>query len=437
MLKSLAREHPTDIALLSALQEISLDYFHKETNPENGLVRDRTRRGSPSSIAATGLALTAYPVGVARGTLSRKDACARTLTTLRFLADVHQGPEPDASGYRGFFYHFLDMHTGKRAWKCELSTMDTALLMAGVLAAGAYFRGPGEEEAEIRALADSLYRAVDWSWALNGGQAISHGWKPESGFLRWRWQGYNEAMILYILALGSPSHPVPRSSYDAWLSTYRWKTIYGRPYLHAGPLFIHQLSHVWIDFRGIRDAFMQAHRSDYFENSRTASYIQREYAKRNSRGMVGYGENAWGITACDGPGPGSRVVAGRERRFYGYKARGVPYGPDDGTLSPWATVASLPFAPEIVMPALRHFHAIEAEDDHPYGFTSGFNPTYEAASGKPCGWLCAEHVGINQGPMALMIENHRSHFVWQLMRSVPAVMDGLRRAGFSGGWLDA
>ena len=423
-------------ALLSDLQRLSLDYFAKEANPQNGLVADRTAPGAPASIAATGLALTAYPVGVARGFMSRADAVARTLATLRFFRDAPHGPEPDATGHKGFYYHFLDMQTGKRVWKCELSTVDTALLLAGVLAAAAYFREDDPDEAEIRRIADDLYRRADWRWAQNGGAMVTHGWRPETGFLRYRWQGYDEALILYVLGLGSPTHPLPQESYQAWLSGYRWKRVYGREFLYAGPLFIHQLSHIWIDFRGIRDAFMRERGSDYFENSRTATYVQRDYAIRNPRGFAGYGENCWGISASDGPGPLRRRIAGRERTFSGYLARGVPHGPDDGTLSPWATAASLPFAPEIVVPALQHFHALDLKDDNPYGFTSSFNPTLPAADGHRRGWVAPDHIGINQGPMALMIENHRSDFLWTLMRSCPHVVRGLRRAGFSGGWLD-
>jgi hypothetical protein len=421
--------------LLSGLQRLSFDYFVKEANPENGLVADRTGAGSPASIAATGLALSAYPVGVARGFMSRADAVARTLATLRFFRQAAHGPEPDATGYKGFYYHFLDMRTGRRVWKCELSTVDTALLLAGVLVAATYFREDDEDETEIRRLADALYRRADWRWAQNGGAMLTHGWRPEKGFLRYRWLGYDEALILYILGLGSPTHPLPPESYDAWLAGYRWKKIYGRELLYAGPLFIHQLSHVWIDFHGIRDAFMREHDSDYFQNSRTATYIQRDYAIRNPRRFAGYGEHCWGISASDGPGPLDRNADSIERHFSGYLARGVPYGPDDGTLSPWATVASLPFAPEIVLPAVAHFQSLDLQDDKPYGFTSSFNPTLPAADGHRRGWVAPDHIGINQGPMALMIENHRSDFLWRIMRSCPYVIAGLRKAGFTGGWL--
>lgn len=429
--------HALDHHRLAALQKISLNYFLEECNPVNGLIADRTRAGAPASIAAVGMALTAYPVAVARGFMRRSDACERTLSTLRFFWNSRQGPDKDATGHKGFYYHFLDMQSGRRAWKSELSTVDTALLMAGILVAGAYFREDSEEDAEIRRLADALYRRVDWAWAQNGGAAVTLGWRPERGFLPYHWTGYDEALILYVLGLGSPTHPLPAESYAAWLAGHRWKTLYGHEFVYAGPLFIHQLSHIWIDFRGIQDAYMREHGSDYFLNSRLAAYVQRQYAINNPRGFSGYHADCWGITASDGPGHGrgglKRVVNGRPRRFYGYRARGVPFGPDDGTLSPWATAASLPFAPEIVLPALRHFHELDLAEAHPYGFTASFNPTL--AGDGPRGWVSPEHVGINQGPIALMIENHRSDFVWRLMRGCPYVVAGLRRAGFTNGWL--
>ena len=428
-------EHPPNDELLLDIQRLSFDYFLKEANPANGLIPDRNTPASPASIAAVGLALSAYPASVERGFMTRAAAVERTLATLRFFWNAPHGPEPDATGYKGFYYHFLDMKTGRRVWKCELSTVDTALLLAGVLAAGAYFDADDESELEIRRLADALYRRADWRWAQNGGTTLTHGWRPEKGFLRYRWQGYDEALILYVLGLGSPTHPLPPESYAAWLSTYKWKKIYGRELAYAGPLFIHQFSHIWIDFRGIRDAFMRKHGSDYFDNSRQATYLQRDYAIRNPKGFVGYGENCWGITASDGPGPTKREMRVDGRRFFSYQARGAPFGPDDGTLSPWAAIASLPFAPEIVLPALRHFHEIDLHEGNPYGFTASFNPTIAAADGRSRGWVSPDHVGINQGPIALMIENYRSDFLWQLMRRVPAISTGLRRAGFSGGWL--
>ena len=427
--------HPLNDELLSGIQRLSFDYFLKEANPVNGLIADRNTAGSPASIAAVGLALSAYPVGVEHGFITRAAAIERTLASLRFFWNAPHGPEPDATGYKGFYYHFLDMTTGRRVWKCELSMVDTALLLAGGLAAGAYFDGDDEAELEIRWLADALYRRADWRWAQNGGATVTHGWRPEKGFLRYRWEGYDEALILYVLGLGSPTHPLPPESYAAWLSSYKWKKIYSRELVYAGPLFIHQFSHIWIDFRGLRDAFMRNVGSDYFENSRQATYLQRDYAIRNPKGFSGYGENCWGITASDGPGPPKRQMTVGGRRFFGYMARGVPFGPDDGTLSPWAAIASLPFAPEIVLPALRHFLEIDLHQGSTYGSTASFNPTIVAADGRSCGWVSPDHVGINQGPIVLMIENYRSDFLWQLMRRVPAITAGLRRAGFLGGWL--
>ena len=424
---------------LETLQRETFDYFLREANPQNGLVIDKTAADWPASIAATGLALAAYPVGVERGWMSRGDAVARTLATLRFFWSSVQGPQPDATGYNGFFYHFLDMQDGRRAWQCELSTIDSAFLFAGALAARQYFGRDDPEEREIGELADALYRRADWQWAQNGGQTVTHGWKPESGFIDYRWEGYNEALLLYVLGLASPTFPLSEASYAAWTSTYRWDRCYGREYLYAGPLFTHQLSHVWIDFRGIQDAYMRAKGLDYFENSRRATYIQRSYAIENPRKFAGYGENCWGITASEGPGPETRRLQGIEREFFDYLARGVPYGPDDGTLAPWAVVASLPFAPEIVLPAVDFcIHEAELKRHGAYGFKASFNPTYPGEPGSRHGWWVSPwHFGINEGPVVLMIENFRNGFLWQLMRDCSYVRSGLQRAGFTGGWLSA
>jgi hypothetical protein len=419
------------------LQRESFDYFVKEANPLNGLVADKTEAGPPASIAATGLALSLYPVGVERRFMHREDAIQRTLATLRFFDNSRQGNEADATGFKGFYYHFLDMKSGKRFLDCELSTIDTAFLLAGMLTAAAYFLHDTEDERDIRALADKLYRRTDWQWAQNGGLAVCQGWKPESLFLPFCWQGYDEAMFLYLLGLGSPTFPLPPESYAAWTSTYRWRRIYGYDLLYAGPLFIHQISHLWFDLRGLRDAYMRGKDSDYFENSRRATYVQQRYAIENPLGFTGYGATCWGITASDGPGPGTIEVGGRKRRFFDYLARGVPEGPDDGTLAPWAVAASLPFAPEIVLPTLDHFiNDIDLKTKDRPGFKATFNPTHPDRSGNRFGWVSKWQFGVNQGPVILMIENYRSGLPWQLMRSSPYVVLGLRRAGFTGGWLD-
>ncbi len=422
---------------LETLQRRTFDYFIHEANPANGLIRDKTKADWPASIAATGLALAAYPVGIERGFWTRSAAVERALATLRFFWNSPQGAEPDATGHQGFFYHFLDMQTGRRVWDCELSTVDSAFLLVGALTAAAYFDAQTAEEREIRNLADALYRRCNWAWAQNGKATLTHGWRPEGGFISYRWEGYDEALLLYILGLASPTHPLTQDSYDAWLSTYRWEHCYGYDYVYAGSLFTHQLSHVWIDFRGIQDVFMRGKGIDYFENSRRATYVQQRYAIENPRKFVGYGELLWGITASDGPGPETIKLRGIERTFFDYAGRGVPYGPDDGTLAPWAVVASLPFAPEIVLPAIDFYvREIKLKQSNPYGFKASFNPTHPGEPRNPFGgWVSPWHYGLNQGPIVLMIENYRSGLIWRLMRGCPYIQEGLRRAGFTGGWL--
>jgi hypothetical protein len=421
---------------LHTLQRNTFRYFWEETNPANGLIPDNTSGGDvPVSIAGVGMALSSYPVAVERSFVRRAQAVARTLATLRFLWNAPQGPTPDATGHRGFFYHFLDVKSGRRAWRSELSTLDTAILMAGVLTAAAYFDRNTAAEREVRHLANALYRRVDWRWAQNGSAAISHGWKPKAGFLPYQWKGYNEALLVYVLGLGSPTHPLSANSYRAWTSTYRWRTLYGYEFLYGASLFMHQLSHLWIDFRGIQDAFMRRHATDYFENSRRATYVNQQYAIRNPKRFRGYGPNAWGITASNGPGPAVRHVNGVPRRFFGYLARGVPSGPDDGTLAPWAVVASLPFAPEIVRPTLRHFDVAHPSTASEYGLVCSFNPTFPSRRPGASGWISKNHFALDQGPVILMIENHRSDLIWRIMRTCPYIVTGLRRAGFSGGWL--
>jgi hypothetical protein len=425
-----------DEVALERLQRETFSYFLHETNPENGLVKDKTASDWPSSIAATGLALTIYPVAVEHGFITRDTAIQTVLTTLRFFWNSRQGPEPDATGYHGFYYHFLDMHTGKRAWKCELSTVDSAILLAGVLTVGVYFDANVASELEIRNLANEIYGRADWQWAHNKGPTVTHGWKPEIGFLKYRWRGYDEALILYILGLGSPTYPLPENSYSAWVSTYEWIKIFGYEYLYAGPLFTHQMSHIWIDFRAIQDAFMRSKGIDYFENSRRATYVQQQYAIDNPLKFTGYSQNCWGITASDGPGPRTLNLDGRKRRYFDYTGRGVPYGPDDGTVAPWAVVASLPFAPEIVLPTIDFLvNEIALKVVNHYGFKATFNPSYTCNSNKSNGWVSPWHFGINQGPIIAMIENYRTGFLWRLMRTCPYIINGLRLAGFTGGWL--
>lgn len=429
----------TDIELLDLLQRESFEYFLHEADDTTGLVADRTQPGSVASIAATGMALSCYVVGVERGYMLREEAVRITLKLFDFLYSSSQGTEPGATGYKGFYYHFLDMKTGRRARQCELSTMDTAILLAGVLTAQQYFSGESKEETRIRGLAAALYARVDWHWALNARESLSHGWTPEKGFIRHRWnRHYSEALLLYVLALGSPTFPIPVKGYEKWTSTFEWRNIYGLDYFYAGPLFIHQMSHVWIDFKGITDDMNKKYGIDYFENSRRATMVHQRYAIDNPLGFEGYGEHCWGITACDGPGPSWELVSGSRRYYYDYKARGAPYGPDDGTVAPWAVVASLPFAPEIVLATTREEMKNGSTNKiYHHGFYASFNPTFRGKGNNPAkAWISEWQYGINQGPIILMIENYRSGLVWDLIKNSPCMVAGLRVAGFTGGWLE-
>ncbi len=408
---------------LETLSRQAFTYFEQHTNSENGLVADSSRPHTPASIAAVGMALSCYPIAAERSWWPRSRALELTLNTLRFFADSVQSAAPDASGFNGLFYHFLDIRSGARAWKSELSSIDSALLFAGVLTVGAYFDLDTPDEREVRERAQTLFARANWNWMCDGGDTVSLGWKPKRGFLPYHWSGYNEGLLISILGLGAPDHSLPTENYSKWCSTYKWKTVYGQSYLYAGPLFIHQFPQMWLDLRGLKDSYMRDKNSDYFENSRRATLVQREYARRNPRGWRGYDENNWGISASDGPGPQSREFGGKTRHFYGYAARGVPWGADDGTLAPWAALASLPFAPEIVLPCAQRLARDGAD------FEATYNPSFEG------GWHCPVRLAINQGPMIVMIENFRSGLIWDLMRACPVVRKGLTRAGFAGGWL--
>ena len=432
-----------DEAMLDALQRAAFDYFVQHGRRSNGLVADTSRPGSHASIAVIGFALSAYPVGVERGWMTRDEALLRCLAALRFFGDSDQSGKADSTGCHGFYFHFLHMDSGRRAWKCEVSLIDTALLLAGMLTAAAYFTAATADEAELRALVDTLYGRVDWCWAQPDGAAVVHGWKPGSGFLNYGWEGYSEALLLYALGLGSPTHALTDGSFPAWTGTYQWENLYGIDFLYAGPLFIHQFSHAWIDFRGIRDRFMREKHCDYFENSRRATYVQREYAIRNPRSFTGYDEDGWGLSAGDGPSTLRQRVAGRRQSFYGYAARGVPWGPDDGTLSGPSMLSSLVFAPELVLPALRRLLARDGVPDNGLARASGYNDTVRV--GPPAigpvkglratGWVSEGSFGLDQGMIVLMVENFRSGLLWRLLRDSAPIRTGLRRAGFRGGWL--
>jgi len=439
----------THEAFLDTLQERTFRFFWERAEPGNGLVPDRWPTPSFASVAAVGFGLAAYPVGIERSWISRSAGADRVRTTLRFLWLAPQGPEATGtSGHHGLFYHFLDMRTGHRFETVEVSTIDTALLMAGVLFCAEYFGGSDPAEAEIRALADSLYRRVDWTWMVRNSNRLSMGWRPESGYIPSEWHGYDEAMILFILALGSPTHPVEPALWTTYTSTNSWGTHYGQPHVGFAPLFGHQYSHIFVDFRGIQDGYIRGRGIDYFENSRRATLAQRAYAIANPMSWQGYDEYVWGLTASDGPADVTLPVNGMPRQFWTYAARGTSHTGtrDDGTLAPTALGGSVPFAPAITIPALRTIRErYDAGIWGQYGFLDAFNPTFRWTDVplrhgrlvQGMGWFDTDYLGIDQGPILLMIENYRSEGVWKHMRRNPHVIRGLRRAGFSGGWLAA
>lgn len=442
-----AQLSPRESAFLDTLEQRTFNWFWEKTNPRNGLTPDRWPTKSFSSVAAIGFALTAYPIGIERGYVSRAAAAERVLTTMRFMYQAPQGPEPtQVTSYKGFYYHFLDMETGYRFKDVELSTIDTSLLLAGVLFCQSYFAQENPAEVSIRAYADSLYLRVDWRWVRRRDPLVSMGWKPESGFIEADWHGLNEALILNILALGSPTYPLDFASWEAYGSTYQWAEFYGQQHLNFAPLFGHQYSHIWIDFRGIRDSYTRDKGIDYFENSRRATYSQRAYAIANPGNWKDYSANIWGLTAVDGPLDTLLVLRGAPRRFWTYSARGAAAGGirDDGTLGPTAAGGSVAFAPEIAVPALVAMR--EKYGDNlfsTYGFLDSFNPTFDTdikpQHGKVVrgiGWFDTDYLGIDQGPIIAMIENHRSGLVWRVMRTNQHIIRGLKRAGFTGGWLD-
>lgn len=432
--------------LMGDIQERTFRYFWETTDPITGLAPDRWPTPSFASIAAVGFALTSYPIGVTHGWISRAQARDRTLATLEFFARADQGDAvTGTSGHKGFFYHFLDMKTGHRFRNTELSTIDTALLLGGILFAGQWFDGDHPGERRIRMLAEQIYGAVDWTWFTPRAPVVSMGWHPETGYIANDWDIYNESLLLYILALGSPTHPLPPETWDRWTAGFdkSWTTRQGAPHIGFPPLFGHQYSHVWVDFRGIQDRFMREKGIDYFENSRRATQAQRAYAIANPEGWAGYGADIWGLTACDGPGGFTIPIDGRKRSFMGYAARG-PYERDDGTIAPTAALGSMAFAPEIVEPAARAMVERYGSAIYDrYGFRDSFNPTLEGTDAPidkgrlvpGIGWVDDDYLGIDQGPIVTMIENARSGMIWETMRKSPHIRRGLTRAGFTGGWL--
>ncbi|HLD50659.1 MAG TPA: glucoamylase family protein [bacterium] len=395
----------SDDALLDLIQRQTFQYFLDERSPQNGLVRDRASnsfsqenaRNYPASIAATGFALTAYGVGVSRGWI--EDAAAREFTakTLEFFLDR-------AEHEHGFFYHFLDMKTGKRAARSEISPIDTALFLAGAFFAAKYYK-----DARIREMTEKIYARVDWQWMLHGGKTLALAWSPEGGFHKLRWDHYNESMIMMLMAIAAPDFPIPAAN---WLEIEKPVGSYGKYRLiQMPPLFTHQYSHIWVDFRDQNDGF-----ADYFKNSVNATLANRQFCVDQAGSFKSYGPNSWGLSASDGP--------------FGYKAYGAPPGmaTHDGTIAPTACGSSIVFTPKESMACLRHFYEMGDPLWGRYGFSDAFN--------LDRGWFDKEVIGIDQGAMLLMIENHRTELIWKTMARVPGLQKAMKAVGFKPGSIE-
>ncbi|MFN8588855.1 MAG: glucoamylase family protein [Candidatus Eisenbacteria bacterium] len=436
---------PESRAFVDTLQHRTFQWFWDTADPVTGLTPDRWPTKSFASVAAMGFGLASYPVGVEHGWVTREAAAKRTFETLRFL---WLAPQDSASthsiGYRGFYYHFLNPSDGTRFEKLELSFIDTGLLVAGALFCAEYFDRGTPEEAGIRAYADSIYRRIDWAWMQPRAPLMSLGWTPEEGHLPYDTAHYNETTVMLLLAMGSPTHPAHPDTWRRYTQGYRWGRFHGQDHLGFAPLFGHQSSHLFVDYRGIRDAYMREKGCDYYENSRRATYAQRQYAIDNPGRWDAYGPLEWGLSACDGGPYGTFVVDGRSIKFEGYWARGASHTEvlDDGTLTPNAAGGSIMFAPEIVVPTLMHMANRHGERLYArYGFLDAYNPTFRVAGREADGidpvhgWYDRDYLGIDQGLIVLAIENWRSGLLWERMKKNPYLLRGLERAGFTGGWL--
>lgn len=386
-----------DDAFLEELERATFRFFEECAHPRTGLVKDRSRADGNderevASIAATGFGLTALCIADARGWLTREEARERTLAALRFL--LNEMPHE-----HGFFFHFIHWGTGQRVWECEVSSIDTGLLLAGVLTCRAHF-----DDAEIRAAAIALYDRIDWRW-LARGELLGHGWKPENGFLAATWDSYCEQMLLYLMAIGSRGRALGPESWHAWqrpIVRYRGYQFIG---VNA-PLFVHQYSHAWFDFRGRRDRY-----ANYFENSVAATRAHRQFCLDLRGEFPHYSEDLWGITASDSA-RGYAVWGGPPRQ-----------GAIDGTLVPCAAAGSLPFLPEECVRCLRAMRERFGERIWKrYGFVDAFNPA--------TGWVNPDVIGIDLGITLLMAENFRTEFVWRTFMRNPEMGFAMRRVGF-------
>ncbi|MFO8034963.1 MAG: glucoamylase family protein [Candidatus Bipolaricaulota bacterium] len=376
-----------DEELLDEIQYRAFRYFWEQVVPDTGLVLDRSQPDAPSSIAAVGFGLAAIVIGDHHGWVEREEALDRVLTTLRTFRD-------DVEGKRGFYYHFVDPATGARVWDCEVSSIDTAWFLAGALLAGEYFRG------DVRTLANELYERVEWTWLLDEDLTLSHGWTPEQGMLPYSWDTYSEHMLLYLLAIGSPTDPIPAESWEAWDRPA--PDGYVRDPLEQ--LFTYQYSHAFVDFQDRHDDF-----ANYWNNSVVATERNRLFCFANRFRYETYQENIWGISASDGPGG-----------YFGYGAR---EGRHDGTVAPYAAVASLPFLPEESMAAIREMKSRYGDKIWgEYGFTSAFNVDRN--------WYSNEYIGIDKGIELLMVENHRTGLVWRFFMRGRWLRGAMSAAGF-------
>ena len=380
--------------VLNLLQLSTVLYYLHETNPDNGLVRDKTDPKAPASIAAVGMALATMPVVVERGVLPRDFAAKITLKRLRYLLESPQGPEPDATGYKGFYYHFLDMETGRRVWQCELSTIDSAFLFAGVLTVATYFDRDTADEAEIRSLADALYRRADWNWACDGGPTLTHGWRPRRVHPA-PLAGLRRGLLLYILGLGSPTHPLPPESYAPTAPPTS-----GKPSTVASSSIRARSSRTSFRTCGSTSAASATTSCGGTASTTSRTAGRRPTSSRSMRSAIrwirGLRRAVLGLHGQRRPRLGRRVVKGVEREFFDYIARGAPYGPDDGTVAPWVVVASLPFAPEIVLPTIRHFARMDL------GMTASTGSSRRSIRRSPWRqpdrlWVTPYYFGIDKG----------------------------------------
>jgi hypothetical protein len=412
-------------AFLDTLQYRTFKYFIDEVNPKNGLVKDRSTESSPATIAAVGFAVPVWAIGAEKGWITRKHAAALSLKMLEFFWNSEQSDEKFATGKKGFYYHFLHMKTGQRFWNCELSSIDSGLLFCGIIFARNYFNQDNDDEKRIRDLSNKLLARADWKfWVRTADQRMPYqigmGWE-EKGFHDVGWFGYTESLFLYVIAAGM-GLPDPQKAYESFQSTYQWREPYTKEYGHVvfPPLFAHQYSFLWLNPNGLVDNYMKRRGIDYAENSRRATYVNREYSIVNPMKWTGYDSLTWGLSACDGPGENYNKDG---KLFYGYAARGSAgldsTELDDGTITPTAAGGSIPFAPEICIPSLLNMKNKYEESGlwRKHGFLDSFNPTLN--------WTNTDYLGLDEGPIVIMIENFYNGFVWNYFMKDEIVKKGL------------